>query len=148
MSKNKKIGLTVAVILIGAFCWFTYGIYHTWKRIPEAYAAWDTGTLLVEYMRQNDDRWPQSWEDLGTVLNHPEKTDFLIYGSYEDLPSSDQEHAQGRRLSEMVTIDWSFDPEHPDNQNPVTTHEGKPFPVLWQGKNPNGMIRGYLSTRK
>lgn len=41
-------GLVVLALL--GLGWVGYSFYVTWKGIPEAYAAWDAGTLVVEYL--------------------------------------------------------------------------------------------------
>jgi hypothetical protein len=40
--------LVLILIVIGLATWVVYGVVRVYRHIPEAYAAWDTGTLLVE----------------------------------------------------------------------------------------------------
>ena len=72
MTRGRKIVLVVVIAVVGVVGWIAYGFLHTLRHIPEAYAAWDTGTLLIEYMKQHDDQWPGSWDDLVTVLDSNE----------------------------------------------------------------------------
>jgi hypothetical protein len=34
-------------------CYFGWRTIHTVRLLPEAYAAWDTGTLLIQYMESH-----------------------------------------------------------------------------------------------
>ncbi|MCC6909207.1 MAG: hypothetical protein IT430_14795 [Phycisphaerales bacterium] len=113
---------------------------YTLRHLPEAYAAWDTGTLLVEYLKLHDDRWPTSWEDLLTVLESSGAEDITLYGAQ----AGDMQYA--RSLREVVAIDWSVDTAQLDHASPVTRPDGSPFPVLWQNADPNEMLREYLKS--
>jgi hypothetical protein len=138
MSLRRKLILASTLSGAAAATWIAYGILHTVRHIPEAYAAWDTGTLLIEYMNRHDNRWPASWDDLLTVLDHPDHAIPLRGASANDVPYA-------RSLREKVAIDWTFDPRHPNARNPVTRPDGTPFPVTWQGAEPNAMIRAHLT---
>ena len=50
MGRRRKIVLIIVIAIVGVVGWIVYGVLHTLRHIPQAYAAWDTGTLLVEYM--------------------------------------------------------------------------------------------------
>jgi hypothetical protein len=64
MTLRRKL-LIAALFLVLAFLAFIgYEYVYLNRHIPEAYMAWDTGTLLVEYMKTHNDKWPSSWEDL------------------------------------------------------------------------------------
>ena len=43
--------MPLADAIVGVTGWVGYRIYFTVSHVAEAYAAWDTGTLLVEYMK-------------------------------------------------------------------------------------------------
>ena len=141
MTRGRKIVIVVGAAIVGAVGWIAYGILHTLRHVPEAYAAWDTGTLLTEYMKQHDDQWPRSWDDLLTVLDSDEGRKIPLRGAQAG------DVAYARSLREKVSVDWTFDPANPGAVNPVTPHGGKKFPVVWEGANPNEIIRSYLSTR-
>src|SRR5260221_606754 len=49
--------LSAVAAVLGVAGWFGYRLLYTVSHIHEAYAAWDTGTLLVEYMTVHDDSW-------------------------------------------------------------------------------------------
>jgi len=139
MSRRRRILTVSAFGLIAAVIWFGYRTIAAVRQLPEAYAAWDTGTLLVEYLRANDDRWPNSWDDLLTVLDSPGGADIVLYGSRAG------DVAYARSLREVVAVDWSFDPLRIADAEPVTRPDGSAFDVLWEGGDPNEMVREYLS---
>jgi hypothetical protein len=118
--------------------WTAYRFLYTWSHIAEAYAAWDTGTLLVAYMKSHDNRWPTSWEELLSVLSDESGDQIPLRGAHAgDL-------AYGSSLREMVAVDWTFDPVHRDAKSPVTRLDKTAFPIVWEGHDPNEMVRAYL----
>ncbi len=141
MTRGRKIVLVVGIAIVGVVAWIAYGFLHTLRNIPEAYAAWDTGTLLTEYMKHHDDRWPKSWDDLLTVLDSDEGREIPLRGAQAG------DVAYARSLREKVSVDWSFNPANPTAGNPVTSHDGARFSVVWDGADPNEMVRSYLSER-
>ncbi|HEX3356972.1 MAG TPA: hypothetical protein VHS31_08380 [Tepidisphaeraceae bacterium] len=138
MTRVRKIILLAAILVLAAFVWIAYGIIHTVQHIPEAYAAWDTGTLLVEYMKTHENHWPTSWDNLLTVMDSDAGHKILLRGA----GAGDQKYAQS--LRDKASVDWSFDPAHNDLRNPVTLLNGGSFSVLWQGADPNEMVHTYL----
>jgi len=141
MTLRRQITGLIAIAALAFVVWAGYGAFRTRRLLPEAYAAWDTGTLIVEYLKANDDRWPTSWDDLLTVLDSPGGADIPLYGSQ----AGDRVYA--RSLREKVAVDWSYDPAMIADATPVTRPDGHGFPVLWDGGDPNEMIREYLSGR-
>jgi hypothetical protein len=141
MTRGRKIALIFAIAIVGVVGWIAYGFLHTLRGIPEAYAAWDTGTLLIEYMKQHDDHWPKSWDELVTVLDSDEGRKIPLRGAQ----AGDIVYA--RSLREKVAVDWEFDPASRSERNPVTPIGGGKFPVVWDGAEPNEMVRHYLSER-
>jgi hypothetical protein len=141
MNRRRKIILAVAITAITAIIWIACSVIRTVQHIPQAYAAWDTGTLLVEYMKQHEDRWPTSWDDPLTVLDTESGRKIRLHGAQ----AGDVQFATF--LREKVAIDWSFDPQRSDQPNPVTPPGRGPFPVVWQGADPNEIIRMYLKDR-
>lgn len=138
MTSGRKIALTAVIVIVGVVGWLAYGLLHTLRGIPEAYAAWDTGTLLIEYMKQHDDQWPKSWDELLTVVNSEEGRKIPLRGG---RPGN---IAYVRALREKVSVDWAFDPAKLSTGNPVTPIGGGKFSVVWEGAEPNEMIRYYL----
>ena len=99
------------------------------------------GDMVSVYLKVNDDRWPGSWDELLTVIDAPGGADIVLYGS----TMGHMEYA--RSLREMIAVDWSFDPARSADANPVTRPDGRGFPLLWQGGDPNEMVREYLGDR-
>jgi hypothetical protein len=149
MSRRRSIvGLFLVTVLV-ATVWFAYSLYSTWRSIPDAYAAWDTGTLIVEYLETHDHQWPLSWEELlsatatieehGRLLRGSDGKGGMIYGD----------------LRERVAVDWNADVRaiavfdwKKDKLRLVTRADGTEFPVVWEGAEPNAMIWGYLKERR
>jgi len=140
-SRISLLFVCVAFVVLGVVGWIAYGIMHTLHGIPEAYAAWDTGTLLVKFMESHENRWPTSWGDLLTILDSDAGRQIPLRGA----TAGDVVYA--RSLHDHVSVDWNFDPRHADDQrNPVTRADGSAFPVVWNGGDPNEMVREYLRT--
>lgn len=127
--------------IVGFLCFIVYSAIQAPRHFREAYAAWDTGTLLVEYLKAHDDQWPKSWDDLLTVMDGKTERDFYLRGR----GSLDREYAIS--LREKVAIDWSFNPKTRRPDQPVKRLDGKPFPMTWQDAEPNEMIRDHLDSR-
>lgn len=131
---RKTIGV-IAIIVLTYGLWVGYNMLYTWRHLPEAYAAWDTGTLLVEYLNAHDNHWPTSWDDLLTTLDTPRGREITLHGA----SAGDMEYT--RSLRDKVAVDWNFDPSQVADAAPVTRPDGSAFPVLWQGADPNEMVR-------
>ncbi len=145
MTRRRQI-LLIAVpsAALAVAGWVGFRVWYTLSHVHEAYAAWDTGTLLVAYMESHDDRWPSSWPELLTVLDSASGQRMELRGAQAgDL-------AYARALRDLVAVDWRFDPARPATDRPVTRPDGTGFPVWWQ--DPNEMVRQYLrqhsSTRR
>ncbi len=134
--RNLLIVLGVAIFAVLAVT--VYEVFYMLKRIPEAYAAWDTGTILVEYMKSHEDRWPASWDDLLSVMEGETGGAIVLRGSH----AGDIEYA--RRLRDTVAVDWAFDPARGDGRSPVMRRDGTAFPIVWKGAEPNEMVRAHL----
>jgi hypothetical protein len=145
MRRRHKIIVIIVVPILSmvAFVgYFAYNVVYTVRHIPEAYAAWDTGTLLVEYMQRHNDRWPSSWDDLLTVMDEKSRDQIMLRGSR----AGDVEYAQS--LRKMVSVDWTFDPGREQERLPVTRPDGSAFRTVWEGAEPNEMVHVYLEARK
>ncbi len=138
MTRGRKRILILAMAVLGIVGWLVYGFFHTYAHIPEAYAAWDTGTLLVEYMKSHDNRWPSSWDDLLSVVESEAGRRIALRGGQ----AGDLRYA--RSLREKVRVDWNFDPSRPQRSQPVTRLDGAAFPVVWRSAEPNTMVREHL----
>jgi hypothetical protein len=146
MSRRRiTVGL-IFFVVIAAVAWVVHGAFTTWRGIPDAYAAWDTGILVVEYLETHDDQWPRSWDELLTATQTLEANGKHLPGGngvYGDLP--------GR-----VAIDWNADPDEiaavpwKGGRLPVrvvTRADGSDFPVVWEHGEPNEIIWRYLQRR-
>lgn len=138
LRQNFIIGVLVAVLAFAAY--FIYGIVYTVRHIPQAYAAWDTGDLLIEYMKLHDNRWPSSWDELVPAMNGDTNGPITLWGAQ----AGDTNYVLS--LRKTVAIDWSFDPRHPDGKSPVTRLDSTKFPLLWNNAEPNEMVRVYLKS--
>ena len=137
----RKALLVIAILLTALVCWVAYVVVRTQQHIPEAYAAWDTGTLLIEYMKQHDDRWPKSWDELISVINTETGREIPLRGAQAgDL-------AYARSLREKISVDWTFEPDHIQKAKPVSPIGGGTFSIMWEGADPNEMISAYLANR-
>ena len=121
-----------------------YQMVHT--KIPESYASWTVGNVMVEYLQTHTNQWPRSWEDLRSVTNSIEQKEVgscNVYTPFERLP-------------EFLKIDWRVDPEHllqvtRRNANAtihvVTRLDGsRPIAVWGSDTEPNAKILRYLKT--
>ena len=138
MSVRRNIIIAVVLTIFGVACYFGYGIVYTARHIPEAYAAWDTGTILIEYMKLHDGKWPSSWDDLLSVMSSDSGGKIEFHGA----KAGDTNYALS--LRKKVAIDWKFDPARNDQISPVTRPNGTRFPIVWEGAEPNEMIHAYL----
>lgn len=141
MSLWWKIVVGIVVVVLGGAIYYVGAAVYTWRHIPEAYAAWDTGTLLVEYMKLHEDKWPASWDELWSVTREYSGRDGLLRG-----PGANNGGYLGT-LQSMVAVDWTFDPQHDEGKLVVTRPGGKKFPVVWEGAEPNEVVRAYLRSR-
>ena len=104
------------------------------RRMPEAYAAWDAGDMLVWYMATHEKHWPHNWDELITAVEaHP---GLMLRGRCSEEPD------YFGRMKRTVKIDWAFDPMNPWNPKPVTRTDGTRLPAYWV--DPNEMIHRYL----
>ncbi|MCC9656759.1 hypothetical protein [Rhodopirellula halodulae] len=141
ITKRRLIQL-IGFTLVVAIGWFAISLVRTIREIPEAYAAWDTGTLLTTYMEQNDGRWPSNWDDLATVIGAGQPMLFSRSDS-DGNPISNSEYID--KLRTMIKVDWSFDPVPGTTDSPVTRPDGDIFQTVWVGGEPNEMIRSYIA---
>lgn len=134
----KRFLIVFGFLIIGFVGYNVLQVRLVLARSGEAYAAWDTGTLLVEYMHEHDRKWPSSWEDLFSIMDgkHP----VFLRGTGGD----DYKYALG--LPKTVSVDWNYDTSHPEKGSPVTRRDGKAFTMLWESGDPNQNVRNYLTS--
>ena len=140
----KRILITVGLVVLAAISYIGFDILRTATQIPEAYAAWDAATLVIEYMDTHDGAWPRSWDELLTAAKTLPKDDRRIRGTPID------------QLSTRVRIDWDADPRKLAEAIPdpdalpfrvITRADGSDFPTLWSGAEPNTLILEYLKQK-
>lgn len=134
MERTKRLSLIAVLFGLSLGGWFIGRVVYVWWHIPEAYAAWDAGDMLLWYMRSHNNEWPESWDDFRVAVEgepalflrgrHPQEPDYM------------------GRIRRTVKIDWTFDPANPKNPTPVTRPDGTPLHAYWSDSN--GMIYQYL----
>ena len=125
--------VSVVVYCIAHFAFAIYGLVS--KKIPESYAAWTSGNLIVDYLNTHSNRWPRSWEDLDQATN------CLRYTPIETLRTK-------------VKINWDANFDHllelartnrPMPLQLVTRPDGSKLYAKWgPDTEPNYKIKGYL----
>jgi len=63
LPKRKIILIDCSAVLIIVLIILAYGAFrisYLDRRFQESTAAWDTGTLVVEYLKTHDIQWPTS----------------------------------------------------------------------------------------
>ena len=125
------------IVILSIGCAFVGRVVYVWWHIPEAYAAWDAGDMLLFYMRKHDDDWPESWDELESAIEA--EPSLFLRGRNPDEPD------YMARMRRTIKIDWAFDPSDPKNPTPVTRPDGSPLHSYWS--DPNGMIYRYLDRR-
>ena len=141
--KRLLLALSVlAIVLISMIGYDLYRMVHT--KIPESYASWTVGNVMVEYLQTHTNQWPRSWEDLRSATNSlNQKSGSFVYTPLERLP-------------EYIKIDWLVDPERllqaaRSNANVTirvaTRLDGsRPIAVWGTDTEPNAKIMRYLRT--
>ncbi len=125
-------------LLVAAAVMIVLSAHRTWKKIPESYAAWSAGNLVVGYLNAHTNRWPTSWDDLKDVEN-----------AQTFLPLD--------QLQKLVRIDWKADVERlmqnargDTNWIPhvFTRPDGERLRSAWGADTePNGKVARYLRQR-
>ncbi|WP_413432607.1 hypothetical protein [Crateriforma spongiae] len=129
---NRNLRLLLLLVL-GVVVWFVGQIVYVWWHIPEAYAAWDAGTLLTRYMQKHDNEWPDGWSDLEQL--HSDEPYLRLFWNADQPDYFD-------RMRDMIQIDWTFDPSTRTPGTPVRSTDGSELVCLWS--DPNGMVHYYL----
>jgi hypothetical protein len=143
--KRILAGIALAILAGGAYIGFD--IWRTVTQLPEAYAAWDSATLVIEYMDTHAGAWPRSWDEVFSAARTLPNDSRGLHGhSTNDLSD----------IARLVRIDWNANPrEMAESRSPaggipfrvITRANGSDFPTLWSGAEPNTLVWEYL-TRK
>ncbi len=140
---SRRIVIAVILVALVGIGWYGCMFIRTWREIPNAYAAWDAGTLLIEYLETHDNNWPKSWDELLTAMDALEPHGRVLRGRngkggfiYGDL-------------KDAVAIDWNADVEaiaswdwDEARLRVVTRSDGRDFYFVWE--NPNTMVWTHL----
>jgi hypothetical protein len=140
----KRVVLLIVATLVALGGWYAYRVLYTLRGIPDAYAMWDTGLLLIDYMQSHENRWPSGWDDLKESWDRRQPV------------NSDGEYTKGGmtldQLRTRVVVDWNLDaariastPEGDNHLHAVWTVDGNT--TLWSPGDPNQMIWDYLHGR-
>ncbi len=139
----KRTLLIIGIIILGIAAYFAYSVHWLVNRkIPESYAAWTAGDLIVEHLRNHSNHWPRSWEDLQSAANSRLTNGMNVWTPVERLPR-------------YVRIDWNIDAialAKQLNSNPtqtvrvVTRLDGEQLSAGW-GHEPNGVVSNYLKAQ-
>lgn len=122
-----------------------YQVYHlAYVLIPNSYAAWSTGDLIVEYIDTHEGKWPRSWDDLRIAEQSLERRGQPVYYDFQKLP-------------QMIEVDWNANPvvlaklQARSNEVPfevVTKLDGSRVDARWgEDTEPNRKIYAYLKKR-
>ncbi len=141
MFNRRRLLRTLGILVLLAVCFFVYSVYRVYTYIPEAYAGWQAGQLLVGYMATHQDRWPRSWEDLRPIQESRVKQGQTNYSDFDRLPG-------------LVRVDWNAQPEFlakgamQDGEASivvVTRPNGSRLRASWGlDTDPNHMVAHYL----
>jgi hypothetical protein len=136
----KRLLLAVGILFIVIISIIGHSLYqlvHT--KIPESYAAWTSGNLVVGYLETHTNQWPKSWDDLQSATNFNQPMSVFV-------PID--------RLRQTVKIDWQVDVGHlqqiarsdPNAKIHVITRlDGLPLRAMWGADTePNAKIMSYL----
>ena len=134
MNRNKRTSLIVSLIAASFATFYVGRIAYVWWHIPEAYAAWDAGDMLVWYMRTHDNDWPDDWAELTSAVES--EPALFLRGHQPD------DHDYMDRMHDTISIDWTFDPRDPKNPTPILRTDGERLNAYWS--DPNGMVYKYL----
>lgn len=133
MTIRRRTLFLIVLLTLTPVAWLVGQLVYTWWHIPEAYAAWDAGNLLVRYMEKNQNAWPDGWSDLKQLRE--EEPDVRLYWNSDQPDYFD-------RMRETIQIDWTFDPVTRMPRIPVRSTDGSELVCLWA--DPNGMVHSYL----
>lgn len=134
-------GLGILLFFFAAL--LVYGAIQVSRKVPESYAAWTSGNILVGYLKTHTNQWPRSWDEIRKESETIGVSGGLIYTPIERLP-------------EFVKIDWSVDVKELTrlslagtnaNFRVVTRLDGSKLKAMWgSDTEPNNKIASYLRT--
>ena len=102
--------------------------------VPNSYAVWWVGDLVVGHLQQHDDQWPQSWNDLRPIYDE-QIAELGQTWTFDELKS-------------RVVVRWDVDVEatrqlpEPPSDLIFLRDGGKEH---WAGEEPNEKVHRYLT---
>jgi len=139
---KRKLFQFAAFVLAASVAMIALSIFRTIREIPEAYATWDTGTLLTTDLDQNDGKWPSEWDDLATVIEDGKP---MLFSRTDDDGNRLSTTEFIDKLRSMVNVDWSYQPVPGNAFSPVTRVDGTAFRTVWVGADPHEMVRTFVA---
>jgi hypothetical protein len=138
----KRVLLALMTLVALGVLWFGYSLYRAVHvTIPESYAAWTTGNVIVEYLATHTNQWPRSWEELQSAANSMLENGRPVYTPLDRLP-------------QFVKVDWHADIDRlfqiarsdPKAKIHVISRlDGSPLRAAWgPDTEPNAKVMGYL----
>ena len=133
----KRVGCVlgiVALVVLGPIAANLYFlVYH---RIPESYAVWGTGELLVDHAKENNEL-PESWDDLAAAWNEGIAMHAIGVVSFKEL-------------QELVEIDFNRLDElrdsYPDRSSiPRVVRTSSDRTSRWGDNDANWMLNEYFN---
>ena len=151
MKRSSKIVLAVLGVLLSIVLVGLGVVYHVANHVvPESYAAWSSGEILVHYMATHSNAWPRSWDDIAEATDSllAERKDDVKWGIYtgRGLLTTNRTCVLSE-LQRWVKIDWSADPaKMAGRPTLVSRPNGKPFRMILE--DPNDMVHDHLIEKK
>ena len=142
-----RIALAIAVFVSAGIGWEIYRIAYILRGLRDAYAMWDTGTLLIDHLKTHGGQWPSGWDDLDDsyvrLQLHHSADDFLRGGMTMD------------ELRQRIGIDWHVNPEtlasarasQPGRRRLRFVWPLDGNTTLWAGADPNELISRFIRER-
>lgn len=137
----KRLLLAVAGFIAVVILLIVGSAINTWRLMPESYAAWTTGNLMVEFLQTHSNQWPRSWQDLQAAKESYEKKNGILYTEFDRLPG-------------YVKIDWQAEPAalsvaaKSNSNSPlllITRLDGTKLRAMWgPDTDPNLKIMNYF----
>jgi hypothetical protein len=148
ISVRKRIFQVLAIMVVVTLSAYICSAYKAFAKlrqeIPESYAAWTAGNLMVEYSKTHSNKWPRGWDDLRSATNSLLQRGMPVYMPLDTL-------------TQFVRIDWKADTKgllqaahaHSNASIRVVTRlDGSGLWTKWgNDTEPNGKIMRYLKTQ-
>jgi hypothetical protein len=147
MKTYLKIAVALASVFAVVCALFAWSFIATWRKLPEAYAAWDIGTILVCFMERNNDRWPKDWDEIAASIR-PDDNCITLRGVRDGDDRQNGYPKTLERIKTLVKIDWSHTPVAGKMAYPVTTIAGDKFTVVWGNSEPNEMVYAWITNHQ